>query len=200
MPKHMPLERYIDALNALQKNVNDVTPIKKTEFCKTHSVDTRFFQALEALNIVEELGSSHRGGTIYDWKHKRASNEPESYLATRVTGYLYDLNHSAHLHYTSDEYKLKKFKREHKAKEREAKQSLKPKPVVITEPEVIIMEAPTELPSSEERPVAPTELQATHKSASFHFEGGLDKAELIRKITLLIEDLPIASFSLAIQY
>jgi len=210
MSQQLSIENYTDALNVLQDMVQKVVPIKKTAFIEDHKLDARFFKVLEEMGVLEILESSKLGGFVFDWKYSKPSNTTAVHLATRVTGAIYELNQKAYTYYSSEEYKLKKAKKEHKEKEKRERQAIlderaKAKQQVqvkTKDQETIILDVSPIIQHQGpiQPPAPPIETVPVHSQVTFSLAGSLNRAELISKLLLIIEDQPISNFRIEVDY
>ena len=194
MAKQLDLERYMRALKLIQGMCEKQVPIKKSQFLQDHKLSAFFWAGLEALGITKEEIGYKREGTIFTWTHKKADNESESWLANKLCGWITETNRKSHEIYADPKRIKKRTIRNWKEQQ---------KIISKTQPasKEIIIEAPTPLPAppQEQTPI-PQEEKAVHTLMSLHLNGHLSKKELMEKLTILINDTPIASFKLEVQY
>ena len=197
MAKQMDITKYMSAIDLVKrmsaKPIGKEVPIKVTHFCKDHKLDVRFFRILKELKIITPEIGEPKEGTIFSWTHKEASNESNSFLATRVTNEIYKLNQAGYIKVSDPKYKTKKAKKDWKEEERKRKQEetlKKSRQKGLTETIMIATPAP----------VAVEEFTLQHSSFSFGLSGTLSKKELLSKMEALINDMEITKFSIEVQY
>ena len=227
MGQQLDIVHYAEALKILESNIIDVKPIKKTAFITEHKLDARIFKVMEEMGILEVMGASKLGGTIYDWKYTKASNATATHLATRVTAAIYDLNQQAYAHYNSEEYRKKKAKKDFKEQEREralaphAKdcrcsvcrmkghtpleqliaQTKDHDAIHLDVAPIIEYQEPIAIEQPViEQPAPEPKKELTHKTVNFKLEGDLTKEEIIEKLGILLSNKPISAFEISVIY
>ena len=201
MPQQMDITRYKSAIDLVKKMcskpIGSEIPIKVTHFVKDHKLNGSFFKVLESLNIIKTEVSAHKEGTIFSWIHKPASNEPDTFLATRVSGALYEINHTFWKNYNSPEAKKKRAKQEFKesTKRKTLTQSpiIQPSTIIQAEPELLMVDTH----STESQQPDTTD---THSTIKFNITGKLTKKAILAQLEVLLQEQTITSFSIEATY
>lgn len=186
---------YKKSIQLIEDMAAKEVPIRKMDFVKDHEVDGRFFTTMEELKIIEPVVGTHKEGTIYRWLHKKASNEPDTFLADRVIGTIAKHKAEYNKFYNSPAEVKKRTVKAYEAEQRQkrleqelAKKASKEKPA-----EVPVIEQPAQstdsLPKIEE-----------YSKISFSFSGTLTKEQLLKKIEAIISEGNITSFTVEVTY
>jgi hypothetical protein len=222
------LEDYMKSISLIKKMsakpVGSETPIKITQFCDDHGVGDNLFSILTKIGAIESVITEKREGTIFAWLYKKAENEPESGLASKVMDYRSDLGKN---YYSTYVKKGKTVKGEEVKRDKKfTTQGLtikagadginiktkKPEGLVIEEEvemvDLPVQETPREemvriseyrVPGPKEETVAPTPHKQA-RSLNFSIEGILSKTDLFKKLEALIDDQELTSISLEVKY
>lgn len=219
------LEDYMKSISLIKKMsakpIGSETPIKITQFCDDHGVGDNLFTILTKIGAIEPVIGEKREGTIFSWIYKKAENEPESGLASKVMDFRSQLGKDYYTNYVKkgktvsgeSPKKIKKFTTQGltikagsdgvsiKTTGKEAHTE----EVIDTSREYLVHEieaapAPeTEAAPAPEREYAPITQKRT-RSVDFTMEGVFSKADLFKKLEALIDDQEISSISLAVKY
>jgi len=222
--KKMDIQKYWDAIKKIQTACERGLPIKRSEFIQENELTPTFFKVLVELNVVEELVTTQRDGSMFTWIYKKADNESDSKIASRVTDTIFEINQTAYKKYSSPEWQEKARRRKLERLKKETSKS-KPvtifkglheqkvtvpttahkeeKPVVVKAPvEVVIVETPDLVEEVVFEPIreTPTEIPTKISNINFSISGEYSKEEMMRKITALIDEGQITSFSISVEY
>lgn len=224
--KKMDIQKYWDAIKKIKDASDRGLPIKKAEFIQENELTPTFFKVMVDLKVVKELVTSHRDGTMFTWIYKKADNETDSKIASRVTDTIFEINQAAYKKYSSPEWQEKARRRK---LERLKKESSKSKPVTIfkglheekvtvatiapKEEKPVVVKAPVEVVIVETEiadllgevvfePIreTPTEFPTKISKTEFSISGEYSKEEMMRKIMALVDEGQIASFSISVEY
>jgi hypothetical protein len=201
---------YKHALELLREMIKKEEVIKKTPFVSRYKLHGSFFTILTDFNIIKEVATEHREGSLFEWTHKKADNELDSFLPTRIMDEAHrrttDYNKSYYSKEAKDKRVKKQWEREQKAKNLEKaiinNKTATTKPVVVeipvseTKPEDILTINMPSIPSTE----SAHQQKNSTLSLSLSLTGTLTKEELMKKLELLIENHPISSFKVEVAY
>ena len=207
MSKSLDLNRYTKAIKLLKEMIEKSVAIKKTHFLKDHKLSAFFFHGLEAIGAIKEEIGYHREGVLYSWHYKQADNEQDSFLATRICNWITDSNRQYReskaqpLALKDRKNKvIKKWKDEQK--EIHGKDSPNGTPLVpISESRIHVGSTESILVDGEKAPQPqPIKNITTQTLLTLNIVGHLTKAELLAKLSILIEEAPVTSFKIEVAY
>ena len=219
------LEDYMKSISLIKKMsakpVGSETPIKITQFCDDHGVGDNLFSILTKIGAIEAVITEKREGTIFAWLYKKAENEPESGLASKVMDYRSDLGKNYYNTYVKKGKTVKgeEVKRDKKfttqgltikagsdgVSIKTTGKEVHTEEVIDTSREYLVHEIEeSKAPETEAAPApgmgsAPISQKRT-RSVDFTMEGVFSKADIFKKLEALIDDQEISSISLAVKY
>ena len=210
------LQDYVKAIDLIRKMsakpVGSETPIKITQFCGDHGVRDNLFRVLQELGAIEFVIGVKREGSIFAWTHRKAENESDSQLASRVMARISEISKKYYTKWTKDQKAQipRKVTFKEQARGLTIKAGADGLQITTARPEVAAVFA-TATPQEEVEVAAPQEVQevnitpaaqptSRHSHLSLLLEGSLTKEELIQKLGVLLNDSTITSFKLEVQY
>lgn len=222
--KKMDIQKYWDAIKKIKEASDRGLPIKKVEFIQENELTPTFFRVMVDLKVVKELVTTIKDGTMFSWIYKKADNETDSKIASKVTDAIFEINQAAYKKYSSPEWqekakkkrleKLKKdvakskpvtiFKGLHEEKAVVAPTVVREEPQTIVKApvEVVMVENPVVVEDPVFEPIQSTSTERVSKVSrtEFSISGDYSKEEMLQKIMALVDDGQISSFSLSVEY
>ena len=96
--KTLYTDKYLSAIIEVKRMIEKESPIRTSEFAKTHKLNSSFFRLMEDLKMIKREVMVQKEGSLFSWCYKSSGEKMEA-LAVKITDAIYDQNRECYLKY-----------------------------------------------------------------------------------------------------